>query len=140
MSEKSQNKSDAKIIRHPEWCNQRECTATPDRATGESHQGTPVVMPLERGGPFPVTVTAQLHMPHADWLTEVYIKIEWTGLINSRHVAVGGTAYVPADLIGELSQALGGLAARASADKKIEITEYLNAFRAAHPDKEVTGP
>ena len=98
------------------------------------------MMPLERGGPCPVTVTAQLHMPHADWLTEVYVKIEWTGLINADHVSVGGMAYIPADLIGELSQALGGLAARASADKKIEITEYLNAFRAAHAHEEVTGP
>ncbi|MCP2326944.1 hypothetical protein HDA40_005451 [Hamadaea flava] len=140
MSEKSQNKSEPKIVRHSEWCDQQKCTATPACANGESHQGTPVVMPLERGGPFPVTVTAQLHMPHADWLTEVYIKIEWTGLTNADHVTVGGTAYIPADLIGELSQALGGLAARASADKKIELTEYLNTFRAAHTDEEVTGP
>lgn len=98
------------------------------------------MMPLERGGPYPVTVTAQLHMPHADWLTEVYVQIEWAGLINADHVPVGGTAYIPAELIGELSQALGGLAARAAADKKIEIAEYLNTFRTAHTREEVTGP
>lgn len=139
MSEKSQNKSEPKIVRHPEWCDHQKCTATAARASGESHLGTPVVMPLESGGLFPVTVTAQLHMPHADWLTEVYVKIEWTGLTNANHVSVGGTAYIPADLLGELSLALGGLAARASADKKIEIAEYLATFRGAHTRWEVTG-
>jgi hypothetical protein len=127
MHEKSHNYLDTKIIRHPEWCDQQKCTATPATATGESHQGTPVTI-TAHGGIHPVTVTAHLTMAHAPWMTDVFVHIAWSGLISDAFIPVVGRATLPASALGELASMLGGLAARADADKQKEVAEYLAAL------------
>lgn len=79
-----------------------------------------------------ITVTAGLSMANAPWLTEPFIEIELAGLLAEGWSPVTGTATIPANQIGELLQALSGLAARAVTDQKNEIAETL-----ARPRKEV---
>lgn len=124
MERKEPDEFPTPTVRHPEWCDQQKCTATAARTSGESHRGTPYTMTLP-GLLSTITVTANLSMANAPWLTEPYIEIEWAGLLTERWSPVTGTATIPANQIGELLQALSSMAARTVADQHNDIGEHL---------------
>jgi hypothetical protein len=116
-------------VTHPEWCQPARCTATPARCKGEAHNGDPVTVTVD--GFSGLTVAASLHKPHAPWLTEVYVEVEFSGLTGDDWLPVRGRATVAAHRMVEVGQALLDLARRASAAQQQEIDDYLARLREA---------
>jgi hypothetical protein len=112
----------SQAIRHPNWCDHAQCTATPAAVTGEAHRGEPVTITVE--GLDTLEVTASLHKPHAPWLTEVFIELNVSGLLND-WTPVRGTATIPAHRAEEIGQALVDVARQGSADQHAEIADEL---------------
>jgi hypothetical protein len=118
----AQADSGSRRARHPEWCHIGRCTATPACAMGEAHRSEPVSVTV--AGVYPVTVTMSLYRANAPWLTEVFVDVEVSGLVDDWR-EVGGSARVPAHQAAEVGRVLVELAGRGCADQDREVAEVL---------------
>jgi hypothetical protein len=85
----AQGDSGSRRVRHPEWCHIGRCTATPACAMGEAHHSEPVSVTV--AGVYPVTVTMSLYRANEPWLTEVFVDVGVSGLVDGWR-EVGGSA------------------------------------------------
>ena len=118
----AQADSGSRRARHPEWCHSGRCAATPACAMGEAHRSEPVSVTV--AGAYPVTVTMSLYRANAPWLTEVFVDVEVSGLVDDWR-EVGGSARVPAHQAAEVGRVLVELAGRGCADQDREVAEVL---------------
>jgi hypothetical protein len=63
-----------------------------------------------RHGLYPFRVTASPHKPRARWLTEVFIQLDVSGLLDD-WIPIGKTTEVPAHQVGAIGQPLVDMAA-----------------------------